>query len=286
MSLFGKLRGHLGLAPQHQPLKTTEDVEKFKSQAWESTKAADTYSRHVERTFFDLVTGPLFAEQLPHASRVLDVGAGTGRLSLYLAARGHDVTAADISEAMLSHIKSQPHGNTIRTLACPGDRIPLPDATMDAVVSMDFMLHFGNWEKFLQEQARICRLGGLVVFNFLSQGNKTMLEQAAAELNVSCEIYQVTHFAPLVDVEGLRTAASNCGLELVSVSPYNFFGENALFNVALDRQEMSEFQQIFTDALSAPSTRKLVEHFERHVMRKMPAWASLCTLVTMRRVAP
>jgi 2-polyprenyl-3-methyl-5-hydroxy-6-metoxy-1,4-benzoquinol methylase len=286
MSFLGKLRGRLGFAAQHQPMKTPEDIERFKSQAWTSSKAADTYSRHVEQIFFELVTGPLFAEQLPNASRVLDVGAGTGRLSLHLAARGHEVTAADISAAMLEHIKLQPNRDRIRTLTCSGDQIPLPDGSMDAVVSMDFMVHFANWEKFLQEQARICRPGGLVVFNFLSQDNKAMLEQASSERNLSGEVYQVTHFAPFANTEGLRSAASGCGLELVSVNPYNFFGENALFNLALDRKEMTEFQLLFTEALSSPVTRRFVEHFERHVMRKMPNWASLFTLVTMRKVAP
>lgn len=286
MSFLGKLRGRLGFASQHPPMKTVEDIERFKSQAWISSKAADTYSRHVEQVFFDLITGPLFAEQLPNASRVLDVGAGTGRLSLHLAARGHDVTAADISAAMLEHIKSQPNGERIRTLTCSGDRIPLPDDSMDAVVSMDFMVHFANWEKFLQEQARICRPGGLVVFNFLSQDNKALLEQAATERKLSGEVYQVTHFAPFANAEGLRASAAGCGLELVSVSPYNFFGENALFNLALDRQAMTEFQLLFTEALSSPETRKFVEYFERHVMRKMPNWASLFMHVTMRKVAP
>ncbi|MCP5109293.1 MAG: methyltransferase domain-containing protein, partial [bacterium] len=41
------------------------------------------------------------ANRLPPQSRVLDVGGGTGRNSLWLAERGHTVTIADISPRAL-----------------------------------------------------------------------------------------------------------------------------------------------------------------------------------------
>lgn len=60
----------------------------------------DTYSDMNASTF----GGPSqeirdIASQLPTGSRVLDLGSGEGRNALFLAERGFDVTAVDISEA-------------------------------------------------------------------------------------------------------------------------------------------------------------------------------------------
>jgi SAM-dependent methyltransferase len=49
---------------------------------------------------------------------VLDVGAGTGRVALHLAERGHDVTALDIDDALLAVLREQAaeRGLTVPTI--------------------------------------------------------------------------------------------------------------------------------------------------------------------------
>src|SRR3954470_5174885 len=44
-------------------------------------------------------------ESIPAGSRVLDLPCGTGRLTRMLVQRGHQVTGADVSEAMLGHAR-------------------------------------------------------------------------------------------------------------------------------------------------------------------------------------
>jgi len=49
--------------------------------------------------------------------RVLDVGAGTGRVALDLAARGHDVTALDRDPALLAALRARATGLAVPTVA-------------------------------------------------------------------------------------------------------------------------------------------------------------------------
>lgn len=66
------------------------------------------------------------------ARRVLDIGAGTGKLTRALVERGLDVTAVEPSEGMLAELRRILPG----VLALPGsaERIPLPAAWVDAVL--------------------------------------------------------------------------------------------------------------------------------------------------------
>jgi len=91
--------------------------------------------------------------------RVLDLAAGTGKLTGVLCAEGHEVTAVEPDEAMLSELVRLHHG--VRALPGTAERIPLPDGTMDAVV-VGQAFHWFDPEPALNEIARVLRPGGVV----------------------------------------------------------------------------------------------------------------------------
>jgi SAM-dependent methyltransferase len=70
----------------------------------------------------------------PPPASVLDVGAGTGFLSLLLAGLGYSVTAFDLSPGMLARLvdKAERAGMTVRALE--GDAVDSPPGAFDAVV--------------------------------------------------------------------------------------------------------------------------------------------------------
>jgi len=91
------------------------------------------------------------------AARVLDLGAGTGKLTRQLAARGLDVTAVEPSEGMREQLGRAVPG--VRALAGTGERIPLPDRSVDAVLAAQAW-HWVDPAQAVPEVARVLRPGG------------------------------------------------------------------------------------------------------------------------------
>ncbi|GAA3892171.1 class I SAM-dependent methyltransferase [Saccharothrix violaceirubra] len=90
---------------------------------------------------------------------VLDLGAGTGKLAGGILAEGHRVTAVEPDEAMLSELVRR-HGG-VRALPGTAERIPLPAATVDAVL-VGQAFHWFDPDRALAEIARVLRPGGVL----------------------------------------------------------------------------------------------------------------------------
>lgn len=121
---------------------------------------------------YDHDANPLLALEEPVVRRaigdaagldVLDLGCGTGRHGLALAAAGARVTAADFSEGMLAEARGKPGGEAIRFLVHDLHE-PLPfGAEFDVVVSGLVLEHIRDLEPFFAEARRVLRPGGRAV---------------------------------------------------------------------------------------------------------------------------
>jgi SAM-dependent methyltransferase len=91
--------------------------------------------------------------------RVLDLGAGTGKLTALLAERGADVTAVEPDEAMLAEL----HGRlpSVRALRGQAEAIPLADGSVDAVLCAQ-SLHWFDRSRALPEIVRVLTAGGVL----------------------------------------------------------------------------------------------------------------------------
>jgi SAM-dependent methyltransferase len=90
---------------------------------------------------------------------VLDLGAGTGRLTGGLLALGHRVTAVEPDPAMLAELRARLPAAT--ALAGGAEDVPLPDASVDAVL-VGQALHWFDQERALPSVARVLRPGGVL----------------------------------------------------------------------------------------------------------------------------
>ena len=93
------------------------------------------------------------------AHRVLDLGAGTGKLTAELVARGLDVVAVEPSPSMRAQLVARL--STVDARAGTAERTGLPDADVDAV-AIAAALHWFDRPAADHEIARVLRPGGVV----------------------------------------------------------------------------------------------------------------------------
>jgi SAM-dependent methyltransferase len=89
--------------------------------------------------------------------RVLDLGAGTGKLTAVLVGLGADVTAVEPDEAMLAELRRLVP--SARALPGPAEEIPLADGSVDAVLCGQSM-HWFDLTRAVPEIARVLVAGG------------------------------------------------------------------------------------------------------------------------------
>ncbi len=128
-----------------------------------------------EGIFFTALELAVLRSWLPQASgtRMLDIPAGTGRMSVALAESGATIVGGDISANMLQVAakKASAQGaSTAHFVQLSGTQLPFADNTFDAVTSFKFFHLVPNERKpfFVQEMARVLRPGHRLVVEFNS----------------------------------------------------------------------------------------------------------------------
>lgn len=98
--------------------------------------------------------------------RVLDIGTGPGFFAINLAISGHNVTAVDMTPAMLTKAakNARSYGVNIRFEQAHADELPFADGAFDLVVSRNVVWNLEEPEKALQEWARVLAPGGRMLY--------------------------------------------------------------------------------------------------------------------------
>jgi SAM-dependent methyltransferase len=91
--------------------------------------------------------------------RVLDLGAGTGKLTAALLALGGEVIAVEPDPAMLTELRRALPA--VRALPGSAESVPLPDASVDAVLAGNAM-HWFDMDVAGPEIARVLAPGGML----------------------------------------------------------------------------------------------------------------------------
>jgi SAM-dependent methyltransferase len=100
----------------------------------------------------------------PPPARVLDVGAGTGSLSLLLAHLGYQVTALDLSPKMLEHLRLRAADEGLDIQIVEGRADSPPQLAFDAVVERLLLWTLPHPETTVRAWRRVAAGGCLVCF--------------------------------------------------------------------------------------------------------------------------
>jgi ubiquinone/menaquinone biosynthesis C-methylase UbiE len=99
------------------------------------------------------------------ALEALDIGCGTGFLSLELASRGHRATGIDFAPSMITQArkKAAERQVTIRFQEADAEQLPFAPASFDIAVSRYLLWKLPNPERAMDEWIRVLRPGGRLI---------------------------------------------------------------------------------------------------------------------------
>jgi SAM-dependent methyltransferase len=186
--------------------------------------------------------------------RLLDLGAGTGKLTALLTALGADVTAVEPDQAMLGELRRALP--SVRALPGSAEQIPLADASVDAVLCGQ-SLHWFNLERALPEIARVLVPGGTLAGLWNSDDDRVAwvagLQKAAegaASPSLSRRRQEAASFST-DQFSGARSGAGQPGaVQPGAVQPGAVQPGGVLFSPA-ERAEFANAQLLTADRLVA-----------------------------------
>ena len=104
------------------------------------------------------------AMNLPVPSKILEIGAGLGSLSIHLARMGYDLTAVDVNKNFADHVAKLCEGSPgkVRTIASDMNKLDLPQE-FDAVLFYESFHHSYDHPKTIAKALEFLKPGGMLV---------------------------------------------------------------------------------------------------------------------------
>ncbi len=107
-------------------------------------------------------------DYLKPGMRVLDLGCGKGRHTLYCAQMGVEVHGVDVSETALNALRDKAEKGQlfelVKVAKADMGELPYPDSYFDAVITVNAVNH-GHWKdvkRFFSEATRVLKSGGML----------------------------------------------------------------------------------------------------------------------------
>lgn len=199
------------------------------------------------------ITGP--------AARILDVGTGTGRISVPLLERGADLVGGDISLKMLRRLQEKVPAARLTQL--DASRLPFLSAHFDVVLTVHVIHLIAPWQEALREFRRILTPGGayLNVRTWASAG-ESIREQLRQFWRRWIEDQGVEIFQPGVrDYQVFLQELESLGAILTEVDVVRFFLPFTL------REELERFSsRVYSDSWNIP------DEVYRASLEELRAW--------------
>jgi ubiquinone/menaquinone biosynthesis C-methylase UbiE len=135
--------------------------------------------------------------QIDQTSRVLEIGVGTGRIALPLAAQVGTVVGIDLSRPMLERLRAKRNRERVEVVQGDATQLPFRSHSFDAALAVHVFHLIPAWQDVIGELARVLRAGaplihcwteGDQVFKNLWDGWRSAIpEQKAEDVGVRWE---------------------------------------------------------------------------------------------------
>ncbi|GAB4518288.1 MAG: metalloregulator ArsR/SmtB family transcription factor [Phycisphaerales bacterium] len=114
--------------------------------------------------FGDTFTSRALLAMLPHDWVIADIGSGTGNAAEHLARHVKQVICIDQSKPMLDAAAKRLAGlDNVRFVEGGAEKLPLKDASVDAVTCLLVLHHIDDVDQVMREFARVIRPGGVAL---------------------------------------------------------------------------------------------------------------------------
>lgn len=94
---------------------------------------------------------------------VLDIASGSGYGTKMLASTAKKVYGVDVNEVAINYAKKHYGSKNIEYKVGDGESIPLPDNSVDVVITFETIEHIRDYEKFVAEVSRVLKPEGLTI---------------------------------------------------------------------------------------------------------------------------
>jgi 2-polyprenyl-3-methyl-5-hydroxy-6-metoxy-1,4-benzoquinol methylase len=134
---------------------------------------------------------------------VIDVGAGTGKISIPLAIQSRHVVAVDSSEEMIKilSMKAKKRDVQLETIICDAHRLCFNDKAFDCAVSSRLLMHLDDWREAISELCRISAVATIIDFppclSFAGLG--AVLRNIKCFFNPTIQTYKTFFLKDVVD---------------------------------------------------------------------------------------
>lgn len=134
-----------------KPLNPQEGFARYADKYDDLEKYWDSFEQEYLRPYIRKAEG----------KKVLDAGAGTGRLSMKLKKAGAEVTALDLSPEMLDKLRKK--DSSIPAIVGDVEEMPFEENTFDMAFSSLTLVHLKKIEPLLDEVYRVLKDDGIFV---------------------------------------------------------------------------------------------------------------------------
>lgn len=162
-SEYVMLNAWLGKMKAGEFPKTLDEIQSA-SQAQFGKQSENYGKNHILADVSD-VEDALKGLNIRAGRKALDVATGGGHTAVYLASLGIEVTASDITPAMLQRTSelAAERGVTVTTREHPAEALPYEDSAFDLVTCRVAPHHFSDPQKFVNESSRVLKMYGTFI---------------------------------------------------------------------------------------------------------------------------